>query len=196
MATRFIAMSALAFSTCAALAAAPAGPSYMLDPAKSQIKFTFTQAGAENSGRFRKFAASVRFSDATIATSKLDVTIDLNSVDTGDEERDGALRGADLFDVAKFPQAHYVATRFTRVSAGRYEALGKLTLRNVTREVRVPFGFRVTTGAEPAVAYLLGRVTIHRLDFGVGQGDFKSTEQVGNDVNVSFSLRLPAAAAP
>ena len=76
-----------------------------------------------------------------------------------------------------------------------FEALGKLTIRGVTRDTRVPFTFRTATENGAAVGYMSGKTTLHRLDFGVGQGDWKATDQVGNDVEVSFALRLTGAAA-
>src|SRR2546430_2200122 len=79
-------------------------------------------------------------------------------------------------------------------TAGGFEALGKLTIRGVTRDVRVPFTFRNATENGVAVGYMSGKTTLRRLDFGVGQGDWKATDQLGNDVGVSFALRLTAAA--
>jgi polyisoprenoid-binding protein YceI len=59
--------------------------------------------------------------------------------------------------------------------------------------VRVPFTLRSATEQGRRVFYMTGKTLIKRLDFGVGQGDWKSTEWVGNDVNISFNLRLIAA---
>jgi polyisoprenoid-binding protein YceI len=64
----------------------------------------------------------------------------------------------------------------------------------VTREVRVPFTFRTAQEGGATVGYMSGKTSIRRLDFGVGQGDWKATDQVGNEVGVSFALRLAAAA--
>jgi polyisoprenoid-binding protein YceI len=172
--------------------AVAAPPHYSLDLARSALKFDFTQAGADNRGRFRKFTVDLIFADAALASSKLDVTVDMGSLDTGDNDRDKTLRGAQLFDAAKYPQAHYVATKFERVSAGRYEALGKLTIRNVTRDLKLPFSIRTSDEHGKTAAYMTGRVSIERLDFGVGQGDWKATDQVANEVVVSFNLTLPA----
>jgi polyisoprenoid-binding protein YceI len=113
-------------------------------------------------------------------------------MDTGDKERDDTLRGPDLFGVAKFPQAHFIATRITKTAAG-FDADGQLTLRGVTRDQHVPFALRSVNEQGHAVTYLTGKTTVHRLDFGVGQGDWKSTEWVGNDVTVSYNVRLVAA---
>ena len=75
-----------------------------------------------------------------------------------------------------------------------YDAVGKLTLRGVSRDIHVPFSFRTADEQGKPAGYLLGKTTIKRLDFGVGQGDWKSTEWVGNDVAVSYSLRLVPSA--
>ena len=184
------ALAAMTLGTALALAA-PAGPHYTLDQSKSALEFTFTQAGAQNKGRFTRFPVTFEFSPDNPATGQLDVVVEMASLDSGDEERDDTLKSPDLFAVAKFPQAHYVATQFVK-TAGGFEALGKLTLRGVTRELRVPFTFRTATENGASVGYMSGRTSLKRLDYGVGQGDWKATDQVGNDVGVSFALRLTA----
>ncbi len=176
-------------------AAAPAAQPYTLDLEGSWMKFSFTQAKAQSNGKFRKFDVALRFADTALASSKLDVTVKVASLDTGDEERDEALRGADLFSAAKFPDAKFHVTKFSRVSAGRYEAVGKLTIRDVSKVIMVPFSFRTATEKSGPAAYMTGRAVINRLDYGVGQGDWKSTEEVANEVTVTFGLRLVPAAA-
>jgi polyisoprenoid-binding protein YceI len=170
---------------------APAAAHYVLDPAKSTLEFNFSQAGAQNKGRFRQLTASFDFPPDNLAAAKLDVTIEMGSLDSGDQERDDTLRGADLFAVARFKQAHFSATQIVKTATG-YEAVGRLTIRDVTRDARVPFAFRTASEAGASVGYMTGKTTIRRLDFGVGQGDWKATDQVGNDVGVSFALRLVA----
>ena len=68
--------------------------------------------------------------------------------------------------------------------------MGKLTLRGVTHDIHVPFALRTATEQGKPVGYLTGKTTIKRLEFGVGQGDWKSTEWVGDDVTISYSVRL------
>ena len=186
-------VTAAAAAAPAAPAAAPAAvPHYSLDQAKSSLEFAFTQAGALNKGRFTRFPVTMDFSADNLAASRLEVGVDVNSLDTGDKDRDDTLRGADLFSVAKFPQAHFSAAQIVKTASG-FEASGKLTIRGVTRDTRVPFTFRSAAEAGASVGYMSGKVTIRRLDFGVGQGDWKATDQVGNDVTVSFTLRLISA---
>jgi polyisoprenoid-binding protein YceI len=170
---------------------APGVTHYVLDPAKSSLEFTFVQAGAQNKGRFRRFQVSFDFSPENLVASRLDVTVETNSADTGDEERDDTLRGADLFAASKFPQAHFAATQINRTAAG-YEAVGKLTIRGVTRDARVPFAFRSASENGAQVGQMSGKTSLRRLDYGVGQGDWKATDQVGNEVGVAFELRLTA----
>lgn len=166
---------------------------YVLDPAKSTLEFNFTQAGAQNQGQFKRFTVAFDFAPDNLAASRLEVTIDVNSLDSGDQERDDTLRSADLFAVKKFPQARFSAAQIIKTAAG-YEAVGKLTIRDATREARVPFTFRTANEQSAAVGYMSGKTTLKRLDYGVGQGDWKATDQVPNDVGVSFALRLTAAA--
>ena len=112
-------------------------------------------------------------------------------MDSGDKDRDDTLRGPDLFSVAKFPQAHFVATQITKTASG-FDALGKLTLRGVTKDQHVALTLRGANEQGHAVLYLTGKTVLHRLDFGVGQGDWKSTEWVGPDVTVAYNVRLTA----
>jgi polyisoprenoid-binding protein YceI len=184
----------LAVQILAALPAAAAAPDmahYVLDPAKSSLEFTFLQEGAWNKGRFRHFTVSFDFSPENLAASRLDVIVEMGSVDTGDQERDEAVRGGDLLAVAKFLQAHFAASQINKTAAG-YEAVGKLTIRGVTHDMRVPFSFRTATEGGAAVGYMSGKTSLLRLDYGVGQGDWKATDQVGNEVGVAFALRLTA----
>jgi polyisoprenoid-binding protein YceI len=168
---------------------------YTLDPARSSFKFGFTQDRAGNQGKFRKYDVKLRFLDANLAASKLDVIINVDSLDTGDEERDAEMRGVNGFDVAKYPEAKFHTVRFSPVSAGRYEAIGKLTLHGVTRDLRVPLSIRIANEKAGPAAYVTGRASFNRLDFGVGQGQYKATDFIANEVWATFGLRLPAANA-
>jgi polyisoprenoid-binding protein YceI len=188
----FVAAAAKMVGTARAADAAPV-THYTLDQAKSTLEFQFVQAGAQNKGKFTRFPVTLDFSPDNLATSKLDVVVETGSLDTGDKERDDTLKGADLLSVAKFPQARFTSTQITKTASG-YDAVGKLTLRGVSHDIHVPFSFRTADEQGKPAGYLLGKTTIKRLDFGVGQGDWKSTEWVGNDVSVSYSLRLVPAA--
>jgi polyisoprenoid-binding protein YceI len=165
--------------------AADAATSYTADPTPSRLEFIGVQAGAEFKGSFHKFTAAVDFAPEALANAHFDVQIDLNSLDTMDKDRDKTMRGPDIFDIAHFPTAHYVTRSFTKTATG-YSAAGTLTLHGVTKDVPIDFQFV----SAPGGAKLEGTAKLKRLDFGVGQGDWKSTEWVGDVVKVSFSLVL------
>jgi polyisoprenoid-binding protein YceI len=174
----------------AAVAARAAGPatSYTADPAASRLEFAGVQAGAEFKGSFRKFTAAVDFAPDSLASARFDVQIDLKSLDTMDKDRDQTMRGPDIFDIAHYPTAHYVTRSFTKTAAG-YTAVGALTLHGVTKDVPIDFQF-VSTAGQPKIE---GTAKLKRLEFGVGQGDWKSTEWVKDEVKVAFSLVLKPA---
>jgi polyisoprenoid-binding protein YceI len=171
--------------TSAAIAAAAAPAAYTADAGKSELAFTGVQAGAEFKAVFHKFTASIQFTPDALAAASFDVTIDLTSVDSQDKDRDTTIRGPDIFDVAHWPTAHYVTRSFAKTATG-YTAIGALTLRGVTKDVPLDFSFT----AAGTQAKLAGTAKLKRLDFGAGQGDWKSTQWVADEVKVSFSLSL------
>ena len=181
--------AALIGGACCAAAAPPAAARYTQAPGSGALTFSFVQAGAESQGKFAQFATELGWDAANPAAGTLKVTVQVGSLDTQDKDRDDALRGAELFDAQSHPTAQYVANTFSRRPDGGLEAVGKLTLRGVTRDLRLPLTIRNTaTGVE-----LSGEVTLKRLDYGVGQGEWKSTEWVGDDVKLRYSVPLVRA---
>jgi polyisoprenoid-binding protein YceI len=171
-----------------AAAPAPAATAWTPDAARSRLAFTATQAGGEFEGQFRRFHADVVFDPADLAGSRFRVEIETGSADTQEPDRDKALAGSDFFAADRWPTATYEASQFAVTGAGQYESRGKLTIRGVTRDVRVAFTFKAGAGGQTAT--LAGGTTIRRLDFGIGQGDWQDTKWVGNDVRIRFELFL------
>ena len=87
---------------------------------------------------------SSRTTRRTSRRSSLNVKVQIASLDTQDKDRDSTLAGAELFDAQKFPTATYVASSLARDANGRLEAVGKLTLRGVTRDLRIPLVIKPT----------------------------------------------------
>lgn len=178
--------------TCLALAAgcpASAG-SWRADQSAGGLSFEATQAGARFTGRFERFTADIAFDPAAPADCRFDVTITTASAQTGESQRDGLLKGEDFFWVERYPAASFRGSGCQATEAG-FELDGELTLRGVTRPVSLGFDFE--TG--PDGSRLSGATTLHRLDFGVGQGEWAGTQWVGGDVTVRFDLALPPARA-
>ena len=161
---------------------------WIVDPAHSTLGFSGTQAGATFKGAFRRFSVKLTFDPANPASGRIEVGIDTASVDTQDAERDKTIKSPDFFDIAHHPQAGYLTEAITAKGTG-FIGSGKLSLRGVSRAVPIEFTFTRTAGG----AMLNGHATLKRLDFGVGQGEWQSTEWVGNEVRVDFALVLKPA---
>jgi len=198
----FVAAAALCSAACtAAETPAPAQPAakpaagestarrYSRYGTGGSLKFTFTQAGAVNTGWFPQFSVDLTYDEKNPAAGRLEVTVQTASLETKDQERNDTLKGADLLDIGKYATAHYSAASFARGASGKLEAVGKLTLRGVTRDLRLPL--QIVPNASGIT--LSGETTIRRLDYGVGQGDWKATDTVADEVKLQFQVPLVRA---
>jgi polyisoprenoid-binding protein YceI len=172
----------------ARVAAAPADTASLPHYRQSggSLAFRFMQAGAESQGSFGQFSTELTWDEKNPARNTLDVTVQTASLTTQDKDRDDTLKGADLFGTQQYPTAQFTSRSITQGAGGKWSAAGKLTLRGVTRDLRIPLDVRKTAdGIE-----LSGETTLRRLDFGVGQGEWKSTEWVGDDVKLLYKVSL------
>lgn len=173
-------------------AGAATAADWRVDPAQSRLTFHPNLAGGEFEGRFERFDAAIRFDPADLPHAQLQVAVDLPGARTGDGDRDAALQGPDFFQSDRWPQARFASTSVRALGGDRYEVAGRLTLRDASQPVNLVVRF---TRKDPAAgeARLTGSTTLHRLDFGVGRGEWQSTEWLADVVRVEFDLRLRAA---
>ncbi len=168
-----------------ALPCAASATDYTVQPAPSKLGFSGTFQGAAFNGQFTQWTAAISYDPAHLATSKFDVTVSPASVHTGDGDQEKALPGADFFDVAKFPTAHFVTTGF-RQNGAQVIADGQLTLRGVTKPLSLVVSFKPLGNG--GTLDVIG--TLKRLDFGVGGGDYADTSVIGADVKIDAHLVL------
>ncbi|MFT4257074.1 MAG: YceI family protein [Pseudoxanthomonas sp.] len=173
VATAFIGMAATAPARAADYVQAPG----------STLVFASSYDGEVFTGKFGGFATTLSFDPARLEASKLDVTITLTGSNSGNEDRDSTLLGGDFFNVAKFAQAHYTASKFRALGGNQYAADGVLNLRGISKPVTLTFTW--TPGAQPVLA---GKATVRRLDFGIGSGDWADTKTIPNEVAVSTKV--------
>lgn len=136
---------------------------WTIDPSHSEVGFTVRHLVSKVRGQFEKFQGTIT-TGATVADTRAMATIDLNSVTTRDEGRDGHLRSADFFDVEKSGPMTFTTTSFD----GQL-AVGDLTLKGVTRPVELDVEF-LGIGADPWGGTRAGfeaTTEINRKDFGV-----------------------------
>jgi len=170
------------------LATAPAMAADYVQAPGSTLVFASNYQGETFTGKFGGFTTTLSFDPAQLATSKLDVAIQLAGTQTGNGDRDGTLVSSDFFNVAKFAQARYTATKFRALGGNQYAADGTLSLRGVSKPVTLTFTW--TPGTQPV---LTGKATVKRLDFGVGGGDWADTSTIPNDVAISTKVVLKPA---
>lgn len=181
-------------AACAALALlsqpALAAPHWTVDAAKSRLGFTVQWAGHPFTGTFRSWKAAIRFDPADLAHSSADVSIDVASETSGDDELDDGVKGAQGFQASQFATARFTTTGFTHKSGDDYAASAKLTIRGVTRTVTFPFTLTLSGNG----ARMKGTAQVSRVDFGVGQGgDFSKPAPVAYQVLVNVDLTATKA---
>ncbi len=166
--------------------AAPARADQKLQAAQSEITFTSKQMGVPVDGKFRKFDAQLVFDPKQPEAAKIGFTIDLASVSLGTTETEAELAKPDWFNTKAFPQASFQSTAVKALGGGRFEVSGKLAIKSIGRDVVVPVTL-LQAGANTTAS---GGFAIKRLDFKIGDGDWKDTSMVADAVQVTFKLVL------
>ena len=179
----YLAVVALAALSASAL---PACAQQKLVPAQSEIAFTSKQMGVPVDGKFKKFDAQVAFDPKRPDTASIAFTIDLASVAIGSSETETEVAKPDWFNTKAFPQATFQSSSVKATGPGKFEVAGKLAIKGASQNVVVP----VTLTQAGAATTASGAFAIKRLDFKIGDGDWKDTSMVANEVQVKFKLAL------
>ena len=156
---------------------------WLLDASHSYVDFSIRHFLAKSKGSFQKIQGVIDFSD----TPSMNVTIDVESINTSNENRDSHLRSDEYFDTAKFPTMTFVSKRFNNTGNGMI-VTGDLTIKDITKEIEFPLiylGKQDTGRGYPSAAFE-GEITIKRTEFGVG----KEGVSLGDEVTIEFSLEL------
>ncbi|MGH6916425.1 MAG: YceI family protein [Geminicoccaceae bacterium] len=157
----------------------------------SAIRFEAYQQGAPVHGGFERFSADIVLDPDDLAGSRIEIEIEVASISTGHRDRDTALRSPGLFGVERWPTARFASAKVEHLGGEAYQALGQLTIRDVQRDVVLPFTLRIADHpSEPGLqqADATGELTISRLDYGVGQGEWASTAAVGESVVITIQI--------
>ena len=181
-------LAGLAAVLAASSAAAVEYNAVLLD--KSQVTFTSRQMNVPVDGLFRKFNAQVAFDPARPEAGRAVVEIDLNSIDAGSDDANIEIKRKPWFDVQNFPTAKFVSTGVRTLGNGRYEALGKMTIKGRTHDVVAPFTFKPAG----SIGQFDGSFVVKRLQYAVGEGPWADTSTVADEVVIKF--RFLVAAAP
>ena len=167
---------------------AQAVPKWSVATDESEIGFGALQGGAAIDGSFARFEADLRFDPTQLDMSRFRVEIDVASLDSGNSDRDNTLRSNAFFDVAVWPLAKFESSDVRAVGEGRFEAHGDLTIRDRRLPVVLPFALELggTPGERRARAN--GELTINRMDYGVGQGQWADTSVIADPVRITVRV--------
>lgn len=117
--------------------------SWVIDPSHSEIQFKIKHLMITHvTGGFDIFEAAVETEDEDFMKAKVSFSADIDSISTGDEQRDGHLKSADFFDAATYPKLKFVATKFVNVDHdGSYGLYGDLTIKDITKQIKLDVEF-------------------------------------------------------
>ena len=113
---------------------------WTIDTAHTTVSFSARHMGlAKVRGVFAKFDGEIEGNPSDIETATGRFEVDLDSVDTGNADRDAHLRSADFFDVEKNPTMTFVSTSITRAAEGLYKVAGDLTIKGITKPIELEY---------------------------------------------------------
>jgi polyisoprenoid-binding protein YceI len=115
---------------------------WVLDPSHSEILFKVKHLMITNvKGEFRKKAGEVISNGADFSDAKINLSMEVNSIDTNDEGRDGHLKSADFFDAENHKEITFVGSSLSKVDAENYKLKGMLTIKGISKEVSLDAEF-------------------------------------------------------
>lgn len=162
---------------------------WIIDKEQSVISFQASVYGKKFTGEFSDFDGSIIFNPDDLSSSSADITINVNSVDSDDEERDAQMLGEEWFAIAEYPQARFQTTSFEGKGDGQYLAHGNLTIKGITMPVDLAFGLDIMQQDDgPSKAMMSGDLTVNRLDFGLGEGRWEDGNMVGLTVDILIQM--------
>lgn len=179
---------------------ATAQTSWKIDASHSKLGFSVTHMMvSETEGKFKIYEGTVDSkSELDFTDAKIDFSVDVNSINTEDEKRDGHLKSPDFFDAAKFPKITFKSTSMKLMANTKtaYVLEGDLTMHGVTKKVKL-----IAIGAPKTVKDPYGNIkngfkvtgTINRKDFGLAwnavleAGGVALSEEVKLDINIELN---------
>lgn len=176
-------MKSLLLASLLASAVAIAAP-LKTDPAKSSVTATFKQMGVPVEAKFKQFAAQIDYDAAKPAASKASVEIQTASLDLGDPDYNKEVAKKEWFNTAQFPKASFVSSAIAPAGAGKLNVSGKLTIKGRSADVSFPLSVKAEGGKQ----VFEGQLPIKRLAFNIGEGEWKDTSMVADEVVIKFRV--------
>ena len=143
-------------------------------------------------GRFNKFNGTIHADSKNFSNSSVQFTIEAASIDTNEPQRDGHLKSADFFDVAKYPEITYKSSSITHTAGNKYVAHGTFTMHGISKPLDLPFTLNgPLKDAFGQVRFgIQSNLRINRQDYGVKWNQKMDTGgwAVSNEVDIELNL--------
>ncbi|WP_395404798.1 YceI family protein [Pseudoduganella sp. UC29_106] len=154
------------------------------DPAKTSVSAVFKQMNVPVESKFKKANIVIDYNAATPDSSKASVEIDTASLDLGDAEMNKEVAKKEWFNSAQFPKATFVSSAIKAAGPGKLTVTGKLTIKGKVQDVSFPISVKADGGKQ----VFEGALPIKRLAFNVGEGEWKDTGMVADEVTIKFHV--------
>jgi polyisoprenoid-binding protein YceI len=169
---------------------------WKIDPAHSSAEFKVKHMMISNvKGKFHGISGVLTLNEADITKSRIESSIDLSSLSTGDEQRDGHLKSPDFFEIEKYPTMTFKSTEVRKTGTTEFAVVGELNLHGVTRNVSFAVEELSQPGKDPYGNIRLGleaTTRINRKDFGLTWNSALETGGVlvGEDVQITLDIQF------
>lgn len=154
------------------------------DVAHSSVSATFKQMDVPVESNFKRFTALIDYDAAHPDKATARVDIDTASFDMGSAEYNKEVAKKAWFNAAQFPKASFVSSAIKPAGAGKLTVVGKLTIKGKTQDVSFPLSVTPEGGKQ----VFQGQLPIKRLAFDIGEGEWKDTSMVADDVIIKFRV--------
>jgi len=154
------------------------------DPAKSSVAAVFKQMNVPVEAKFKKFTAQIDYDAAKPDAAKANVEIETASLDVGDPDMNKEVAKKEWFNSAQFPKATFVSSAIKAAGPGKLTVTGKLTIKGKASDVSFPLAVKTDAGKQ----VFEGALPIKRLAYSIGEGDWKDTSMVADEVVIKFHV--------
>jgi len=178
--------------------AASAQSKWNVDPTHSNVKFSVSHMViSEVEGSFSDFDGTLEAPGADFNNATIEFSVNIGSINTNSEQRDGHLKSADFFDAAKYPAMTFKSASFRKTTGNNYVLDGSLTIKGVTKKVTfdVTYGGTVKDPYGNTKAGFKAKGSIKRMDYGLTWSAVTEAGGlvVGDDVAIMFNIELAKA---
>jgi len=167
---------------------------WKIDQAHSSINFSINHFFSSVTGKFTSFDGEINIDRNNLEASEVNITIQVNSVNTDNQKRDAHLQSPDFFDATVYPNMTFKSTKFEKKSEKEYWVYGKLTIRDKTKDIVL--SVTITGEMEhpmkkgTIIVGILIDTTLDRTDYGVGTGNWATSKVVGDEVQIHIPMEL------